>query len=45
MTATEGPLADLRVLDLSALAPGPMATTLLGDLGAGDLPEPGEARR
>lgn len=34
MTAGRGPLADLRVLDLSALAPGPMATMLLGDLGA-----------
>lgn len=34
MTAGKGPLADLRILDLSALAPGPMATMLLGDLGA-----------
>lgn len=29
-----GPLAGLRVVDLSALAPGPFATMLLGDLGA-----------
>lgn len=34
MTAGTGPLAGVRVLDLSALAPGPFATTLLGDLGA-----------
>lgn len=34
MTAGVGPLADVRVLDLSALAPGPFATMLLGDLGA-----------
>ncbi|CAN5630096.1 CaiB/BaiF CoA-transferase family protein [soil metagenome] len=29
-----GPLAGIRVLDVSALAPGPFATMLLGDLGA-----------
>lgn len=34
MTAGRGPLAGLSVVDLTALAPGPMATTLLGDLGA-----------
>lgn len=32
--AGEGPLTGLKVLDLSALAPGPFATMLLGDLGA-----------
>ena len=34
MTAGVGPLAGVRVVDLSALAPGPFATMLLGDLGA-----------
>ena len=35
MTTTgQGPLAGLRIVDLSALAPGPFATMLLGDLGA-----------
>lgn len=34
MTAGRGPLAGVRVVDLSALAPGPFATMLLGDLGA-----------
>ncbi len=29
-----GPLADIRVVDLSRLAPGPYATMLLSDLGA-----------
>lgn len=34
MTAGKGPLAGIRIVDLSALAPGPFATMLLGDLGA-----------
>lgn len=34
MTTGPGPLAGLRILDLTALAPGPFATMLLGDLGA-----------
>ena len=34
MVAGTGPLAGVRVVDLSALAPGPYATMLLGDLGA-----------
>lgn len=34
MTIHRGPLAGLKVVDLSALAPGPFATMLLGDLGA-----------
>ncbi len=34
MSDPTGPLSGVRVLDLSALAPGPFATMLLGDLGA-----------
>ncbi|MEM6107549.1 CaiB/BaiF CoA-transferase family protein [Mycobacterium sp. 050272] len=34
MSDQTGPLSGVRVLDLSALAPGPFATMLLGDLGA-----------
>lgn len=34
MSDPTGPLSGVRILDLSALAPGPFATMLLGDLGA-----------
>ncbi|MGE3960811.1 MAG: CaiB/BaiF CoA transferase family protein [Dehalococcoidia bacterium] len=33
-SATSGPLAGVKVIDLSRLAPGPYASMLLGDLGA-----------
>ncbi len=40
------PLSGLRILDLTRLAPGPFATTLLGDLGAEVITvEPPGARR
>lgn len=42
-----GALSDLRVLDFSRLAPGPMATAILADLGAEvvKVEEPGGGRR
>lgn len=45
--APRGALSDIRVLDFSRLAPGPMATAILADLGAevAKVEEPGGGRR
>ncbi|MBE0591861.1 MAG: CoA transferase [Gemmatimonadales bacterium] len=49
MEATAGPLAGLRVLDISTLIAGPLAATLLADLGAevvkAELPHVGDPLR
>jgi crotonobetainyl-CoA:carnitine CoA-transferase CaiB-like acyl-CoA transferase len=45
--ATTGALDNVRILDFSRLAPGPMATMILGDLGADviKIEEPGGGKR